>query len=116
MRFHLMILHESAHQILNYERGNDIIVFHNYLCVRDLRIYASDLDGEIYHFRDRTGLECDCVLHRRDGSYGLIEVKLGGDHLISEGKENLLSKVRSRICVHIENYLQEPNSIEENQL
>lgn len=69
---------------------NDIIVFHNYLCVRDLRIYAYDLDGKIYYFRDRTGLECDCVLHRRDGSYGLIEVKLGGDRLISEGKENLL--------------------------
>jgi predicted AAA+ superfamily ATPase len=50
------------------------LIFEN-LCVRDLRVYASALDGDIYHFRDRTGLECDCVLHRRDGSYGLIEVK-----------------------------------------
>jgi predicted AAA+ superfamily ATPase len=71
------------------------LIFEN-LCVRDLRVYASALDGEIYHFRDRNGLECDCVLHKRDGSYGLIEVKLGGDRLIEEGKKNLL-KLASRI-------------------
>jgi predicted AAA+ superfamily ATPase len=71
------------------------LIFEN-LCVRDLRVYASALDGEIYHFRDRNGLECDCVLHKRDGSYGLIEVKLGGDRLIEEGKKNLL-KLASKI-------------------
>ena len=71
------------------------LIFEN-LCVRDLRVYASALDGEIYHFKDRNGLECDCVLHKRDGSYGLIEVKLGGDRLIEEGKKNLL-KLASRI-------------------
>lgn len=48
------------------------------MAVRDLRVYADALDGSIYHFRDANGLECDAVLHRRDGSYGLIEIKLGG--------------------------------------
>lgn len=59
------------------------------LCVRDLRVFADALDGQVYHFRDRTGLECDAVLHLRNGSYGLIEVKLGGDKLIEEGAKTL---------------------------
>lgn len=66
------------------------------LCVRDLRVYAQSLDGTVYHFRDKTGLECDAVLHLRDGSYGLVEIKLGGDRLIKEGANNLL-KLRDRI-------------------
>ena len=59
------------------------------LCVRDLRIYADYLDGTVYHYRDRYGLECDAVIHLRDGAYGLIEIKLGGDKLIEEGAETL---------------------------
>ena len=59
------------------------------LCVRDLRVYASALDGEVFHYRDSKGLECDAVVHLRDGSYGLIEIKLGGDRLIEEGCANL---------------------------
>lgn len=66
------------------------------LCVRDLRIYAEALNGKIYHFRDSKGLECDAVVHLRDGRYGLIEIKLGGDRLIEEGAENLM-KLRSKI-------------------
>ena len=65
------------------------LIFEN-LCVRDLRIYADALDGRVYHYRDKTGLECDAVIHLRNGSYGLIEVKLGGDALINEGAANLL--------------------------
>lgn len=65
------------------------LIFEN-LCVRDLRIYADALDGAIYHYRDKSNLECDAVIHLRDGRYGLIEVKLGGDHFIEEGAENLL--------------------------
>ena len=64
------------------------LIFEN-LCIRDLRVYADALDGSIYHYRDKTGLECDAVIHLRNGSYGLIEVKLGGDELIDEGAENL---------------------------
>ena len=65
------------------------LIFEN-LCVRDLRIYADSLDGDVYHYRDKTGLECDAVVHLRNGQYGLIEVKLGGDKLINEGAKNLL--------------------------
>lgn len=59
------------------------------MCIRDLRIFADVLNGNVYHFRDKTGLECDAVVHLRDGTYGLIEIKLGGDKLIAEGAENL---------------------------
>lgn len=59
------------------------------LCVRDLRIYADYLDGTVYHYRDKNGLECDAVIHLRNGEYGLIEIKLGGDKLIEEGAQNL---------------------------
>ncbi len=60
------------------------------LAVRDLRVYAEALDGKIYHYRDSTGLECDTVLHRRNGSYALLEVKLGGKDLIDEGAANMI--------------------------
>lgn len=59
------------------------------MCVRDLRVYAGYIGGEVFHFRDKTGLECDAVVHLRNGSYGLIEVKLGGERLIEEGAANL---------------------------
>ena len=59
------------------------------LCVRDLRIYTDYLDGTVYHYRDKNGLECDAVIHLRNGSYGLVEIKLGGDKLIEEGAKTL---------------------------
>lgn len=59
------------------------------LCVRDLRIFAESLNGSVYHYRDNTGLECDAVIHLRNGKYGLIEIKLGGDSLIEEGAKSL---------------------------
>lgn len=59
------------------------------LCVRDLRVFADALNGEVYHYRDKEGLECDAVVHLRNGNYGLIEIKLGGDKLIEEGAKNL---------------------------
>lgn len=64
-------------------------LFFETLCVRDLRVYADALDGHVYHYRDRNGLECDAVLHLRNGSYGLIEIKLGGEKLIKEGVKAL---------------------------
>lgn len=66
------------------------------LCVRDLRVYAQANDGTVYHFRDKTGLECDAVVHLRDGRYGLIEVKLGGETLVNEGAANLI-ELKNRI-------------------
>ena len=68
------------------------------LCIRDLRVYADSLDGEVFHYRDAKGLECDAVIHLRNGSYGLIEIKLGGDKLIEEGAENL-KKLADKIDV-----------------
>lgn len=59
------------------------------LCIRDLRVYADALDGEVYHYRDKNNLECDAVLHRRNGSFGLIEIKLGGDAAVEHGASTL---------------------------
>jgi len=59
------------------------------MAVRDLRVYADALDGNMYHYRDNNGLECDSVMHLRNGQYGLIEIKLGGETLIEEGAKNL---------------------------
>lgn len=59
------------------------------LAVRDLRVYVDALNGQIYHYRDKSGLECDAVLHLRNGNYGLIEIKLGGDTLIEAGAKTL---------------------------
>ena len=61
------------------------------LCVRDLRVFADVLQGQVYHFRDSNGLECDSVIHLRNGSFGLVEIKLGGDDLIEEGAKTLKS-------------------------
>lgn len=59
------------------------------MCIRDLRVFADVLNGNVYHFRDKTDLECDAVIHLRNGSYGLIEIKLGGESLIEEGAATL---------------------------
>ncbi len=59
------------------------------LCVRDLRVYADAVDGNVYHYRDKNGLECDAVLHLRNGNYGLVEIKLGGSQAIEKGAATL---------------------------
>lgn len=59
------------------------------MCIRDLRVYAELLGGEVYHYRDSSNLECDAVIHLRNGTYGLIEIKLGGDTAINDGIETL---------------------------
>ena len=70
---------------------NTFGLFFETMAIRDLRVFAEALDGTLYHYRDKNGLECDAVLHRRNGTYGLIEIKLGGNHLIEEGAANLTS-------------------------
>lgn len=65
-------------------------LFFEDMVVRDLRVYAEALDGELYHYRDSNGLECDTVLHRRNGSYALFEVKLGGEDKINEGAASMI--------------------------
>ena len=63
--------------------------FFETLVARDLRTYADALDGSVSHYRDKSGLECDAVVHLRNGRYGLVEVKLGGERLIEEGVRTL---------------------------
>lgn len=65
-------------------------LFFEDMVVRDLRVYAEALDGELYHYRDSSGLECDTVLHRRNGSYALLEVKIGGEDKINEGAASMI--------------------------
>ena len=68
---------------------NTFGLFLETLCVRDLRVYADAIGGTVYHYRDKSNLECDAVVHLRNGSYGLIEIKLGGKDLIEEGSKTL---------------------------
>ncbi len=74
---------------------NTMGLFFESMCVRDLRVFAEALDGTVYHYRDKTGLECDAVIHLRNGSYALIEAKLGGSE-IDNAALNLLS-LKSKI-------------------
>lgn len=64
-------------------------LFFEDMAVRDLKIYAGTLGGEIRHYRDGTGLECDAVVHLEDGRWGAVEIKLGGDDLIESGAASL---------------------------
>ena len=59
------------------------------LVMRDLRVYAEAENGHVYHYRDKSGLECDAIVHLRNGSYGMIEIKLGGADDIESGASTL---------------------------
>ena len=69
---------------------NTLGLFFEDLAVRDLSIYAACLGGELRHYRDNTGLECDAVIHLEDGRYAAVEIKLGGESLIEAGAASLL--------------------------
>jgi hypothetical protein len=66
------------------------------MCVRDLRIYSSALGGSVAHYRDKSGLEVDAVVHLRNGSYGFVEIKLGGESAIEQGAQTL-KKIMEKI-------------------
>lgn len=70
------------------------LLFEN-LCVRDLRVYAQAAGGEVCHYRDRNGLECDAVVRLADGRYGLVEAKLGGADGVDAGAETLSRLARA---------------------
>lgn len=59
------------------------------MAIRDLRVFADAIDGKVYHYRDKNGLECDAIVHLHNGKYGMIEIKLGGDALIEAGAKTL---------------------------
>lgn len=71
-------------------------LFFEAMCVRDLRVFADSLGGTVYHYRDASGLECDAVVHLRNGRYGLVEIKLGGNDLVEQGARTLL-KLKNNI-------------------
>ncbi len=51
------------------------------LCTRDMRVYAQANDGEIFHFRDKNGLEADIIVALNDGRWAAVEVKLGNKQI-----------------------------------
>jgi predicted AAA+ superfamily ATPase len=59
------------------------------LCIRDLRIYAQSIDGSVYHYRDKSGLEIDAIIQLADGRWGAVEIKMGAGE-IEDASENLL--------------------------
>lgn len=71
---------------------NDIrtfgFIFEN-LCMRDLRVYCGSNGGRVFHYRDKSGLECDAVIHLPNGRFGLVEIKLGGKEAIEHGAMTL---------------------------
>lgn len=71
-------------------------LFFEDMAVRDLRVYASVLNGEVRHYRDNAGLECDAVIHLEDGRWAAVEIKLGGDALIEEGAASL-TRLKNKI-------------------
>jgi len=66
-------------------------LFFEDFAVNELIVYSGNLGGEVRHYRDGNGLECDAVIHLNDGRYALAEIKLGGESLIREGISTLTS-------------------------
>ena len=64
------------------------------MCIRDLRIYAQKLGGEVCHYCDETGLEADAIITLPDGRWGAVEIKMG-QRQVEEAANNLL-KLRKR--------------------
>jgi predicted AAA+ superfamily ATPase len=73
--------------------------FFESLCIRDLRIYSQYLDGDVFYYRDSTGLECDAIIHLRNGKWGAIEVKLG-EGLVDDAARNLI-KLKNKIDTNL---------------
>ncbi len=75
---------------------NSFGLFFEDMAVRDLSIYAYSLDGEVRHYRDNAGLECDAIIHLPNGKWGAIEIKLGGESLINDGVASL-NKLKAKL-------------------
>ncbi len=75
---------------------NTFGLFFEDLVVRDLKIYSQSIDASISHYRDNSGLECDAIVHKRNGEWGAIEIKLGGKELIDKACANL-EKLKNKI-------------------
>ena len=75
---------------------NSFGFFFEDMAVRDLRVYAGLMGGDVRHYRDNADLECDAVIHLPNGKWAAIEIKLGGDELIEYGA-NKLKLLRDKI-------------------
>ena len=75
--------------------ANTFGLFFEDLAVRDLKIYSESIDGEIRHYRDSSGLECDAVIHLRDGRWAPIEIKLGSQEAIELAAKNLIKLINN---------------------
>ena len=69
--------------------------FFESLCIRDLRIYSQYLDGDVFYYRDNSGLECDAIIHLRNGKWGAVEIKLG-EGMIDDAARNLI-KLKNKV-------------------
>lgn len=85
----------NASPALLLEDFNTFGLLFESMCVRDLRVYTEALRGNVFHYRDKTGLEADAVLSLHDGRWALVEVKMGHSK-IDEAAEHL-KKLASRI-------------------
>ena len=82
-----VLLHSSSDGIM--KDLNTMGFLFESLCIRDLRVYAQPIAGEVCYYYDRTGLETDAVIHLRDGRWGAVEIKLGNAR-IDDAAKNLL--------------------------
>ena len=98
----LWALNMSPNDLLN-DPNTFGLMFEDFV-IKELKIYSKVLDGEVRHYRDGNGLECDAVIHLRNGKYALIEIKLGGEDAIKKGINNL-KKLENKI---IESNLNKP--------
>ena len=74
--------------------------FFEALALRDLKIYADYLDGDVFYYRDKTNLECDAIIHLHDGRWAAIEIKLGSQRGIDEAVMNF-NKLKSTIDMKV---------------
>lgn len=77
---------------------NTFGLFFEDLVVRDLKIYAQSIDASISHYRDSDGLECDAIIHKRNGDWGAFEIRLGGKELVDKACANLL-KLKNKLII-----------------
>jgi len=82
------VLRANSNNLLN--DFNTFGLLFESLCIRDLRVYAQAIDGEVFHYRDKSGLEADAIIHLNDGRWGAIEVKMGAKEIETAAKNLLI--------------------------
>ena len=65
-------------------------MFFESLVVRDLRIYTEIIDGEVFRYKDKNGLEIDTVIQLNDGRWGAIQIKMAS-HLFDAAAAKLIN-------------------------